>query len=204
MNFPSYFHDLAPIRVFDPLARFLGVPADGVLTYDFADAVKLAGHCCPTVAGSWAMLRAGLTALWPHALPERGAIRVGFPNAQDEGVTGVMAQIATLVTGAADPGGFKGIAGQFTRAGLLRFDQGGAATMTLTRHDSGAQAQISFDPSVVPVDPEMRAALGRILAGLEEEQDAARFALLWQARVKAILVDHADDPRLIQVRTQTA
>lgn len=51
MSFPAFFDDAPEIRVRDPLAAFLGSAEDGVMTYRYADAVRLAGHSCPVVAG---------------------------------------------------------------------------------------------------------------------------------------------------------
>ena len=43
------FPDTPSIRLYDPLGDLLGA-GDGHFTYTFDDAVKLAGHACPTVA----------------------------------------------------------------------------------------------------------------------------------------------------------
>ena len=72
--FPAFFSDAPVIRVRDPLAAFLGAARDGVLEYGYADAVRLAGHSCPTVASAWLMARAALRELFGDALPERGAV----------------------------------------------------------------------------------------------------------------------------------
>jgi hypothetical protein len=40
------------LTVHDPLAELLGA-GDGTWTYTFDDAVRLAGHACPTVAGAY-------------------------------------------------------------------------------------------------------------------------------------------------------
>ncbi len=120
MSFPEFFDRVPPITVIDPLGRFLGA-GDGVVTHHYAEAVKLAGHSCPTLAGSWLMLRAGLARLWPGGLPVRGDIHVHLPNEADEGTTGVVAAVASLVTGARGDDGFKGLAGRFDRRGRLHF-----------------------------------------------------------------------------------
>lgn len=52
----------------------------------------------------------GLGRLYPGELPERGAIRVELRGALEEGTTGVVANVASLITGAAGEGGFQGIA----------------------------------------------------------------------------------------------
>ena len=54
-GFPEFFDSAPVVRVRDPLAAFLGAARDGVLEYRYADAVKLAGHSCPTVASAFLM-----------------------------------------------------------------------------------------------------------------------------------------------------
>lgn len=198
MPFPNFFRAAPVIVVTDPLMRLLG-PGDGVVRYGYSDAVKLAGHSCPTVAGAFLMVRAGLKALYGDAMPERGAVRLRFPDAADSGVTGVMAQIAGLVTGARGEDGFKGFAGRHARNDLVEFDAGIAGTMELTRTDTGHRAAISYNPQRVPADPAMRPLL-ELVAGRTATPDQERdFAALWQDRVRRILVDHCDDETMISV-----
>ena len=111
----------------DPLAEFLGAAKGGHLGYTYADAVKLTGHSCPTVAGAYAATRDALASLYPGEVPERGAIRVELRERLEDGVAGVVASVAGLITGAAGEGGFKGLAGRFARRGLLQFGEPGAA-----------------------------------------------------------------------------
>src|SRR5512147_174860 len=111
MQSPAFFEEVPPIVVVDPLADVLGAAEGGVIEYRYVDAVKLAGHSCPTVAGAWLMTRAALARLYPGELPRRGEIRVELGQAIDDGVAGVIASVAGLVTGAAGEGGFKGLAG---------------------------------------------------------------------------------------------
>jgi hypothetical protein len=199
MPFPAFFDDAPRLVMRDPLAAFLGAPADGVIDYGYADAVRLAGHSCPTVAGAWLMTVKAMAALWPGATPERGAVSLLLDDPQDEGVTGVMASVAGLVTGAAGPGGFKGIAGRFGRNDLLRFDAGTGAALAFRRGDTGTGIAAHYHPELVPADPEMRICLHGVLGGSADAQEARRFGELWQDRVRRILVDHADDPGLVRL-----
>ena len=73
-TFPAFFAQAPTQRIRDPLAQFLGAATDGVLEYHYADAVRLAGHSCPTVAGAYLLTRRGLRALYGDDLPERGNI----------------------------------------------------------------------------------------------------------------------------------
>jgi len=101
MSYPAFFDAVARITLYDPLAEFLGTAGNGRIEYGYLDAVKLAGHSCPTVAGAYLMTRQALGRLYPDGLPERGGIRVEFGAAQTDGVTGVIAAVAGLLTGAA-------------------------------------------------------------------------------------------------------
>jgi hypothetical protein len=195
MNFPDFFADVPTIEVTDPLARFLGAAADGKLTYSYADAVKLAGHSCPTVAGAYLMLRKGLSHLCGNDTPERGAIEVHMRDPRDHGTTGVIASIATLITGAAPETGFGGIGAghRFERRNLLRFDAPIEAIMALRCRDDGRGVCLDLDISAVPADPLMGALFAKAAAGQVEPDEQAQFAALWQDRVRQMLVEHADD-----------
>ncbi len=50
MNHPDFFDEVPRISLYDPLAEFLGATEGGILEYGYFDAVRLAGHSCPTVA----------------------------------------------------------------------------------------------------------------------------------------------------------
>lgn len=193
MILPDFFDCVPALTVQDRLAAFLGAPADGRLTYTYADAVRLAGHSCPTVAGAWLMTTRALAALWPDALPERGRIQLSLPDAAEAGVTGVVAAVAGLITGAAGAGGFKGIGGRFGRAGLVEFATGIPATLGFRRTDTGTGVLAHYDPSAVPPTEDMRPALQRMLAGIDTPEDGPIFARAWQDRVRRILLDHADE-----------
>ena len=199
MPFPAFFAEAPALVMHDPLAAFLGAPEDGLITYGYEDAVRLAGHSCPTVAGAWLMTLAALTALWPDQPPVRGGVEVLLDEAQTEGVAGVMAAVAGLVTGAAGPGGFKGIAGRFGRNDLLRFHAGIGAELGFRRLDTGRAVLVRYHPELVPADPRMRQHLQAVLSGSGSPEDARRFAELWQDRVRRILVESGQESGLIQV-----
>jgi hypothetical protein len=199
MNFPAFFAAAPAISLRDPLAQFLGATADGVITYGYADAVKLAGHSCPTVAGAYLMIRKGLGALYDGELPERGAIEVLLRDARDKGVTGVIASVATLITGAAAETGFAGIGarGRFARRGLLRFDAPIAGIMVLRRCDTGGSVELDLNPAVVPSDPAMGPLFSKAASGMADEGEQARFGDFWQNRVARMLLENADNDRLV-------
>jgi hypothetical protein len=145
MAFPSFFSGVLPIVMHDRLAQFLGAADGGIIEYRYADAFKLAGHSCPTVAGAYLLCGRVLAALYPDELPERGEIQVDFSAAQDAGGVGVTAAVVGLITGAAGIGCFQGIAGHFSRRHLLGFeelDQPGE--IRITRRDNGKSLSASL------------------------------------------------------------
>ncbi|MGE5172148.1 MAG: hypothetical protein ACM3JC_17440 [Rudaea sp.] len=199
MEFPAFFAAAPTIALRDPLARFLGAAADGILEYRYADAVKLAGHSCPTVASAYLMTRTALRALYPDALPERGAIRVEVCAPASEGVAGVVGNVASYLTGAAQEGGFKGIGGRFDRRGLLRFAATIPGEVRFTRVDTRAAVDVAARLSRVLSDPRMPALLRRCVTGEASDEEATLFGSLWQERVRRLLLEHADDPEIIVV-----
>jgi hypothetical protein len=63
MPHPEFFDAVPRLRMHDPLAQFLGASDDGMIEYGYGDAVKLAGHSCPTVASAYGLTRLALRAL---------------------------------------------------------------------------------------------------------------------------------------------
>lgn len=203
-QFPDFFADAPRITLRDPLAEFLGSARGGVMHYCYADAVRLSGHSCPTVAGAYLMTVHGLRALYGDELPVRGEISVFMRDARDSGANGVIATVVQLLTGAAAETGFHGIGRRFARYQLLRFEQPVQATLGLRRNNSGRAVQVELDASTVGWTPEMRSLLPRAAAGQASANELQRFGELWQDRVRRMLVEHANDPRLVQVSDWSA
>ena len=113
-------------------------------------------------------------------------------------MAGVIGQVLTLVTGAAGTGGFKGLGGLHARNDLLRYGDASTAALRMRRVDIGETVEVGFDASPVPADPEMRVLIPLALAGGADA--IARFGAAWQDRVRRLLLEHADDPTVINVR----
>lgn len=203
MGYPAFFDRIEPLRLHDPLAEILGSFVDGIVEIHYLDVVRLAGHSCPTVAGAYLMAKKGLEALYGEkTMPERGDIAVEMQQGIGEGVTGVVANVLSYITGATDQGGFHGLAGRFDRRNLLTFGHAGTASVSLIRRDTGRRLSMTYDPSVVPVDPTMERLFPRVLAGKADADEALRFGILWQRRVEAILCEYADDPWLLVLQAE--
>jgi hypothetical protein len=200
MNYPAFYDEAPRIAMRDPLAALLGAADDGRLDYCYLDAVRLAGHSCPTVAGAYLLARAAVTALYPDEVAERGGIAVQMPAPADEGVTGVIAQVLTLITGAAADNGFHGIGGHFVRQALLSYaapSRSGA--IQFSRRDNGAAVAVELDVSSVPAPANLRELLGAALAPSASVEQRTAFAQAWQGRVQCLLLQHADDPQVVQL-----
>jgi hypothetical protein len=200
VNFPPFYDQAPVVATHDALAELLGASEGGLLEYRYADAVLVAGHSCPTVAGAFLMARAAMAALYPDGPAERGNIRVEMPAPAHHGTTGVIAQVLTLLTGAAADNGFQGIAGRHARNGLLVFaGRPGADEVIFRRIDTGAAVAVQLDVSGVPGHPQTRSLLGAILQDQADDQQRAAFAAGWQERVEKLLLQYANDPEVIRV-----
>jgi len=200
MAFPEFFSRVPTITLRDPLAELLGAAEGGLIEYGFADAVRLAGHSCPTVAGAWLTSVRALRALYGEEIPVRGNIAVSLQESIDTGVAGVIASVATLLTGAAGDGGFKGLGGLHVRRGLLKFGVSGSVGMTFTRLDTNATVNGNFRPNLISADPRLGELLPAVVHGTASPTEKKLFGELWQDRVKRILIDHGDDPAVVELR----
>ncbi len=200
MHYPDFFDTIPRLQMHDPLADFLGAAEGGCIEYAYLDAVKLAGHSCPTVASAYWLTCLALRALYGATLPERGGVQVTFRDSRVSGVTGVIANVVSLLTGATTDTGFKGLAGRFDRRDLLAFDAEQPLDIRFTRKDSGAAVDAMARLRDVPADPQMASLMQRCLAGDASADEARRFRVLWQDRVRRVLLEHATDPDIFVIR----
>ncbi len=188
MNYPSFYDKVDPIVTYDPLADVLGAIEGGEVVYRYLDMVKLAGHSCPTVAGAWLMAKIGLQKLYDDGVPVRGQIKVEIQEALDSGVAGVIGACLSLVTGAANEGGFKGLNGKFARNDRLFFGVELGAAVRFTRLDNAAHVTMDYNPSIVPPHPDMQPLMQKLMQGHVTPEEKRRFGELWQERVERILL----------------
>lgn len=180
MKTPQFYDRVPSIAMVDPLARMLGSAEDGKMEYHYVDAVKLCGHSCPTVAGAWWVTRTALARLYADDTPRRGEIRVELREALTDGVAGVIASVAGLVTGAANAGGFKGLGGRFGRNDLLRFGVPMSGDIRFTRLDTQQAVEFARGDSNVPRPPAFSALLQAALSPNASPQAIDAFGSMWQ------------------------
>lgn len=194
---PLFFKSIPELSLYDPLADMLGAAHDGVIKYSYAECVKLAGHSCPTVAGTYLMVQRGLKILYPDTMPRRGEIRVLLSGTLGDGVVGVMANIASFITGATDVSGFHGLGGKFDRRNLLKYEANIQGDIALERVDTGECISLSYNPRIVPADPKMGEWLELMITEKGNFEIERLFQNAWQDRVKLILTDYANHPGLV-------
>jgi hypothetical protein len=127
-------------------------------------------------------------------------LRVEFQDGARSGSTGVVATVVQLLTGAAGSTGFKGMGGRFNRAGLIRFSPDLPLTLRFVRLDTGDAVDAAADLSLVPADPALEPLLARCVEGTASAQERRRLGELWQERVRCLLLDHAHDAGVYDVR----
>lgn len=187
MTYPDFFNKIETIKLQDDLSSFLGAFEDGIIEFSYLDVVKTAGHSCPTVLGAYLMTLEALKALYPDDIAKRGEILVEFNERQTEGVAGVIANVITNITGACTNNGFKGIAGNFDRNYLLKFEQElNGASARFTRTDSKQSVDVIYNPSSIQFHPSMQALMQKCVQGQASSLERVEFGKLWQQRVEDI------------------
>lgn len=187
MKYPDFFNQIETIKLRDDLADFLGAFDKGMVEFSYLDVVKSAGHSCPTVAGAYLMCQQGLKALYKKEIPKRGGIKVSFKEDPLEGVAGVIGNVVSQITGATETSGFKGIAGNFVRHGLMSFNENIRAGIKLQRTDTGESVELFYNPSGIAPNPKIMQIMGKFKSGVElTDDEKATFGKLWQERVEKI------------------
>ena len=197
--FRDFFYKVEPIRFREPLAETLGAfrEDDAILEYTFIDAVKMAGHACPTVAGAYLVCKAALEKLYVSEVPVRGDVAVTVYGEAEEGGYGVMAQVFTFLTGAAYVTGFKGLGPRFARKDLLTFSKekpdSAALCFRFKRMDNNKAVLVRFNPRQIPFPVEksqrLGGLMGRVLSGNADADEKAEFRNLWMEKVEDMLIE---------------
>ena len=197
--YPEFFKLVPSIQTFDPLALTLGTVEDGIIKFRYVQIVKSAGHSCPTVAGAYLMTLKALKSLYPDTNPIRGEIKVEFKDSLEDGVTGVVSNVISNITGATDKSGFKGINGKFARHSLMSFNADIENIVRFTRVDTNKSVEVFYDPSIVPGSQRQQELMKKVMMQIATKDEQKEFGILWQDRVKKILIDNSDDKNMISV-----
>lgn len=168
-------NELPTILIHDPLAEYLGGPADvESFSITLLDAARLSGHLCPSVVGAFLVTQAAIKVLFAdNGICERGLIAVDIPGAENERANGPMGHVISYITGAWSESGFGGLGDQFIRRNLLRFNSKRLTQgqFRFERLDTGKVVEVSYFPSRAKPHP---------------PKDSS-FQSMWQQRVSDIL-----------------
>ena len=184
MNYLPFFDEIDKIRVYDDLAKFLGVNSDGIIEFSYLDIVKSAGHSCATVAGAYLIALKGLEALYGDELPQRGDIKIELKKITTDDNTGVVGSVLSNITGATVDYGFGGIpTGKYNRRGLLFFGADIDSDVCFTRLDTKDKVYINYTPQKV-VKP--MAILMSAIKPDAKQEDIESFPTRFQEMVKTV------------------
>ncbi len=207
--FRNFLKEVRPIKFREPLAETLGVfKAEGAtLEYTFIDAIKMAGHACPTVAGAYLSCQKALERLYLDETPVRGEISITVYGEPDEGVYGVMAQVFSFLTGAAPATGFRGLGHKFKRKDLLQFIPDKidpqAMCFEFRRLDNGKAVLVKFYPQQIPFSAEKAKRLAELLEKIiweaAKEEEKREFQQLWMGRVRDMLLEEKGIDRWLKL-----
>ena len=188
MNYPDYYNKVPVIELYDPLSDFLGAINDGIVQICYLDAVKFAGHSCPTVAGAYLMTLVAIDYFSKNNVPvERGNIKIIAKGPKAEGTNGVIANVAAYICGVNDESGFAGIGGKMSRKNKLFYDSSLDCDLKFEYKDSSIK--LTYNPSSIKPDERMFPLLQKSIKGLASGDEQKLFKKLWQDRVKAILLN---------------
>lgn len=192
----SFYDDVEPIKLKDPLAVFLGaIDETEEFVFTYTDAVKLAGHSCPAVSGAYKITQKALKALYGDETPIRGGIEVRVLGSVDNGANGPISQVISLITGAAPETGFAGLGQSFVRKNKLIFDEKNeeAGAFVFTREDNNKSVKVIYHPERIPQDKGMHELFTKCIVGTATKKQKEDFIALWQERVKVVLFEEAKD-----------
>lgn len=212
--FAAELSGITPILLIEPLAQTLGAfEGDGaVLAYTYLDVIKMAGHACPTTAAAFECCRAALARLYPNTIPVRGQIAVTVCGEPDDGVYGVIAQVFSLITGAAAETGFKGLATFFRRKDLLTYDPAHASDTGMRfqfkRVDTGRGVSCTVDHDHFPSrtaseQHRLGTLMKQVLWEAASDAETAEFRKTWRQGVLAIFRTAQQNPPWLTIEEGT-
>lgn len=186
MKYPNFFDTIETIKLKDELSDFLGAFEEGIVEFSYLDIVKSAGHSCPTVAGAYIMTLVALKELYKDEIPKRGDVFVSFKEDSKEGVTGVISNVISQITGATESSGFKGLNEKFQRFGLMKFNDTISSNVRFQRMDNCEKVEVIYNPSVIETNSKMSELMQKLMKNQATKEEKEEFGKLWQQRVENI------------------
>ncbi len=186
MQYPDFYNSIPTIKVQDPLSDILGSFQYGEYEFSYVDIVKASGHSCPTVAGAFIVTMVALNSLYNGERAVRGELAVEFKDALEDGVTGVISNVISQITGATQKSGFKGLNKKFARHSLMKFDAILEYSIKFTRLDTGKSVEIQYNPKPIEQNILMPSLMQKVMQNSATDEELELFGKLWQTRVAQI------------------
>jgi len=186
MQYPDFYDSIPTIKVQDPLSDILGSFQYGEYEFSYVDIVKASGHSCPTVAGAFIVTMVALNSLYNGERAVRGELAVEFKDALEDGVTGVISNVISQITGATQKSGFKGLNKKFARHSLMKFDAILEYSIKFTRLDTGKSVEIQYNPKPIEQNILMPSLMQKVMQNSATDEELELFGKLWQTRVAQI------------------
>jgi len=82
----------------------------------------------------------------------------------------------------------------------MDFDADINSSARFTRKDTNKSVEVFYNPSSVGGSPMMQPLMQKIMARMASKEEKVEFGNMWQARVKAIIIDNCDNKNVIWVQ----
>ena len=188
------------ITLFEPLIDFFGTPINKNVEFKLEDVFKVAGHACPTVLGAYLMTYYSLKALYGENLPVRGEIEISFQTSEDNSTTGVVGSVMGMITGAAGIGGFKGLAGNFSRNKKLVYQTAQDHKIIFKRLDNGYSLAVDYSPAEIEFSKDISTLLDLCIKNEATVNQKAEMNFLWNERLQNIIDASLIHDRIVKIK----
>lgn len=143
------------IKIYEPFAAFLlADPEEYEFSISALDVVRFAGHACPSMIGAFLISQRAVKELFPETnICIRGQVGIEIPSGVEEGPTGPISNVFSMIFGAWEKSGFGGLQGKFVRRNLLKYDSANIPRGTFRFHNlqTGSYVDLRYDHSSAEV-----------------------------------------------------
>ncbi|NUN06875.1 MAG: hypothetical protein HUU57_14065 [Bdellovibrio sp.] len=143
------------IKIHEPFAEFLLADQE---EYKFSisalDVVRFAGHACPSMIGAFLISQRAVQELFPDTNTcVRGQVAIEIPTSVEEGATGPISNVFSMIFGAWEKSGFGGLQGKFVRRNLLKYSSPNIPRGVFRFHNlqTGTYVDLTYDHSKAEV-----------------------------------------------------
>ncbi len=166
------------IQIHEPFSEFLaGDFAEHNFSVSLLDVVRFSGHACPSIVGAFLISQRAVRELFPETnICERGAVKIDIPTSIDQGATGPISNVFSMIFGAWEQSGFGGLQGRFVRRNLLKYDATDVpvGVFRFTNILTQRSVNITYNPS---------------RAVVTATSDEVPFQRIWRERITKIVAD---------------